>query len=124
MNMKNGVDAVRFKNKGVIIMSKREFIRKRTNIISKMLDNPDENGTYSTTICFAELDNLYDEITGCKELSWAQKKIMNNKKRLSKSYKMITEWISRVKNGETGLIVGNDYVVMDRKTYDKLNKRE
>lgn len=43
-------------------MTKNEFISKRTEIISKMLDNPDNNGIYPTTICFAELDDLYDQL--------------------------------------------------------------
>jgi len=53
-------------------MEKKEFVNERTEIISKMLDNPDKNGIYPTTVCFAELDNLFDKITGCKELSRAQ----------------------------------------------------
>jgi len=54
-------------------MTKEEFITRRTNIISEMLDNPDKYGIYPTTKCFAALDNLFDELTNCKELSWAQK---------------------------------------------------
>jgi len=60
-------------------MTKEEFIDKRTKIISNMLDNPDEYGTYPTTKCFAELDNIYDELTGCKEESWAQINEAKNK---------------------------------------------
>ena len=44
-----------------------------------MLDNPDKHGLYQTTACFAELDDLYDEITGEKKKSWAQ----NNNKTLT-----------------------------------------
>jgi hypothetical protein len=44
-------------------MSKEWFITERTKIISKMLDNPDEHGIYPTTVCYAELDDLYDIIT-------------------------------------------------------------
>lgn len=40
-------------------MSKRWFVKKRTEIISEMLDNPDENGIYPTTECFKELDRLF-----------------------------------------------------------------
>ena len=59
-------------------MNKNEFIDKRTNIISKMLDNPDKNGIYPTTICFAELDDLFDALTkntktkAERGLSWPQ----------------------------------------------------
>lgn len=53
-------------------MSKEEFIDRRTKIISDMLDNPN-NGIYQTTKCFAELDDLYDELTGYTGgPSWAQ----------------------------------------------------
>ena len=53
-------------------MTKDEFITKRTKIISEMLDNPNESEIYPTTKCFAELDDLFDTLTGCKEKSWAQ----------------------------------------------------
>ncbi len=53
-------------------MTKEEFINKRTKIISRMLDNPDECGIYPTTKCFAAFDDLFDELTECKEKSWAQ----------------------------------------------------
>lgn len=43
-------------------MTKNQFIDRRTKIISKMLDNPDEHGIYPTTIAFAELDDLFDEL--------------------------------------------------------------
>lgn len=43
-------------------MTKQQFVDNRTAIISKMLDNPDEHGIYPTTTCFAELDDLYDEM--------------------------------------------------------------
>jgi len=43
-------------------MTKKEFIKKRTEIISKMLDNPNELGIYPTSIAFAELDDLYDRL--------------------------------------------------------------
>lgn len=60
-------------------MNKKEFIDKRTKIISKMLDNPDEYGIYPTTICFAELDDLFDVLTketkteSQRGASWAQR---------------------------------------------------
>ena len=44
-------------------MNKEQFITERTQIISDMLDNPDECGIYPTTKCFEELDALYDTIT-------------------------------------------------------------
>jgi hypothetical protein len=43
-------------------MDKEEFVKRRTEIISKMLGNPDESGIYPTTTCFAEFDDLYDEM--------------------------------------------------------------
>lgn len=57
----------------IIIMDKEEFITRRTKIISKMLDNPNECWIYPTTQCFAELDDLYDELINSKrDPSWAQ----------------------------------------------------
>jgi hypothetical protein len=38
------------------------FKRRRTEIISKMLDNPTEIGIYPTTDCFEELDSLFEEL--------------------------------------------------------------
>ena len=38
------------------------FKQKRTQIISKMLDNPSVIGIYPTTDCFNELDNLFEEL--------------------------------------------------------------
>lgn len=53
-------------------MTKEEFIDERTKIISKMLDNP-KDGIYPTTICFAELDDLYDKLMNyTRGPSWAQ----------------------------------------------------
>ncbi len=53
-------------------MTKEEFIIKRTEIISRMLDNPDNHGLYPTTTCFAELDDLYDKLVTNSEPSWPQ----------------------------------------------------
>jgi microcystin degradation protein MlrC len=54
-------------------MTKNEFITKRTEIISDMLDNPGDGGIYQTTKAFARLDDLFDEMTGKSECpSWAQ----------------------------------------------------
>lgn len=54
-------------------MTKNEFIAKRTEIISEMLDNPGNHGIFRTTKCFAKLDDLFDELTGKDEgPSWAQ----------------------------------------------------
>lgn len=54
-------------------MTKEEFIDQRTKIISKMLDNPDDYNIYPTTICFAELDDLYDKLVNYdRGPSWAQ----------------------------------------------------
>ena len=35
---------------------------KRTEIISEMLDNPDEHGIYPTSVCFDKLDDLFKEL--------------------------------------------------------------
>ena len=59
------------------MMTKEEFIKSRTKIIHDMLNTPTKSGLCETTRCFAELDNLYDEITGEKEKSWAQIRIEN-----------------------------------------------
>ena len=54
-------------------MEKDIFIKKRTEIISELLDNPDEFGIYPTTRCYARLDDLYDSIVAtCQQPSWAQ----------------------------------------------------
>lgn len=54
-------------------MTKNEFIAARTAIISRMLDNTSASGIHPTTRCYAELDDLFDELTGSKEgPSWAQ----------------------------------------------------
>lgn len=54
-------------------MTKEEFIDRRTKIISKMLDNPDNHGFYPTTIAFAELDDMFDELVKYdRGPSWAQ----------------------------------------------------
>jgi len=53
-------------------MTKEEFIDRRTKIISKMLDNPKE-GIYSTTVAFAEFDDLFDLLMAYDGgPSWAQ----------------------------------------------------
>ena len=36
--------------------------KKRTEIISKMLDNPNELGIYPTSVCYKELDALFEEV--------------------------------------------------------------
>jgi len=43
-------------------MDKLEFQKKRTEIISEMLDNPDKTGIYPTGKCFDKLDQLFDKI--------------------------------------------------------------
>ena len=40
-----------------------EFITRRTDIISRMLDNPDKYGIYPTTECFKELDILFQDVS-------------------------------------------------------------
>lgn len=59
-------------------MTKDEFIDRRTRIISKMLDNPDDCGIYSTTVCYAELDDIFDELTEWSDPSWAQENTRHN----------------------------------------------
>ncbi len=41
---------------------KIKWIAGRTNIISNMLDNPDDCGIYPTTKCFNALDDLHNEL--------------------------------------------------------------
>jgi len=53
-------------------MKKDEFVRKRAEIISKMLDNRDEHGVYPITVCYAELDDYFDELVPNENLSTAQ----------------------------------------------------
>lgn len=45
-------------------ITRQEFVKERTRIISEMLDNPNEHEIYPTTKCYEELDELYDRITG------------------------------------------------------------
>jgi len=60
------------------IMTKNEFIQRRTDIISELLDNPDNAGIYPTTKAFSKLDDLFDELTinikteSERGKSWAQ----------------------------------------------------
>ena len=44
-------------------MKKEDFKTKRTEIISNMLDNPNEDGIFPTTKCYEQLDVLYDTLT-------------------------------------------------------------
>lgn len=53
-------------------MSKEEFVKLRTEIISNMLDNPNDVGIYPTSKAFAELDDLYDKLTNETVRSQAQ----------------------------------------------------
>ena len=62
------------------MVTKNEFKKERTRIISEMLDNPNEVGIYPTTKCFEQLDELYDKIAselakGGQEMSLTQNKI-------------------------------------------------
>lgn len=43
-------------------MKKSEFQTHRTNILSKMLDNPNKYGIYPTSEAFNALDSLFDEL--------------------------------------------------------------
>lgn len=45
-----------------VSISKEQFQKERTRIISDMLDNPNRLGIYDTTTCFEQLDELYDKI--------------------------------------------------------------
>ena len=56
-------------------MDKAEFVNRRTEIISQLLDNVDEFGICPTTRCFARLDDLFDEMNSneVEQPSWAQK---------------------------------------------------
>ena len=66
------------------IMSKNEFITRRTKIIEDLIENPDKIGIFKTTTAFALLDDLYDELTKDSKTdsergaSWAQIHIKDN----------------------------------------------
>ena len=60
---------------------RNEWKKKRTKIISKMLDNPNELGIYPTSVCYYELDTLFEEIYGSKFF------FKKNKARKSVGYK-------------------------------------
>lgn len=47
-------------------MDRNTFISKRTEIVSDMLDHPDECGIYPTSHAFQRLDDLYDQIMKAK----------------------------------------------------------
>ena len=69
-------------------MTKEEFVTARTKIISKMLDNPDGNGIFPTSVAFAELDDLYDRMNvHCYGSSEAQK-IRNKLNPLPSDYEL------------------------------------
>lgn len=57
------------------VMDKETFVARRTQIISDMLDAPDECGIYPTSKCYAKFDDLFDEITGCKVKSELQEMV-------------------------------------------------
>jgi len=42
---------------------------------------------------------------------------------LGKSIKQLAQFISQVKLGKNPIIIGTDYIVMSRKSYDKLSKQ-
>lgn len=89
-------------------VTKKEFETIRTNIISLMLDNPDKNGIYPTTKCFAEFDEVFDKITGNKKQSWAQQNVNEQKFRYMIQY-LIKELIEEEEIDEvsqTGAIAG------------------
>ncbi len=56
------------------IMTKIQFIDRRTRIISKLLEAPKEDfSVHPTTVCYAELDDLFDELMKYNRgASWAQ----------------------------------------------------
>jgi hypothetical protein len=51
-----------------VFMTKDEFVTARTKILSKMLDNPDQYGIYPTSVAFAELDDLFDQLSEDKNI--------------------------------------------------------
>ncbi len=62
-------------------MTKEEFIKERTRIISKMIENPNGDGVFPTTVAYAELDDLYDRMNvHCYGSSKAQKMRSNGSK--------------------------------------------
>lgn len=59
-------------------MEIQEFQKRRTDIISRMLDNPDKYGIYPTTQCFIELDDLYFEIIAISRENYMKQKNWND----------------------------------------------
>jgi len=43
-------------------MTKEEFQKRRTQIISEMFDNPNESGIYPIAKCYEALDELYEAL--------------------------------------------------------------
>jgi len=62
-------------------MMKEEFITRRTDIMSNMLDNPNEYGIYPTTEAFDKLDEIYDDFK--EEIDYLKYKIKILEKRIS-----------------------------------------
>ena len=42
-------------------MNRLDFQKERTDIITEMIESPDEKGIYSTSVCFTKIDNLFDK---------------------------------------------------------------
>lgn len=69
-------------------LTKEEFVTARTKIISKMLDNPDKNGIFPTSVAFAELDDLYDQMNVHAYGPSGAQKIRNNMNPLPSDYQL------------------------------------
>jgi len=88
-------------------MTKNEFTTERTRIISEMLDNPDKYDIYPTTICYAQLDTLFDRIVTEENLSYDLTAVRNS---LESDPKFIIYWDFYKK------ISGNEYIIEWMKT--------
>lgn len=75
-------------------MTRLEFQKCRTEIISRMLDNPDHLGIYPTTECFDALDALYDEISEQPEAKEPNESRWNNVR--SEYYSFISKTNSEI----------------------------
>ena len=62
-------------------MTRDEWIKKRTEIVSRMLDNPDKYEIYPTGICFKELDKIVLPLLGQQKTvtrEWVKEMIVDS----------------------------------------------
>lgn len=81
----------------------KEWVKNRTEIISEMLDNPDEHGIYPTTQCFRKLDELHDYLIAEAEAqAWWEEQERIKRMPKSKKQKKIQAVIDILKNDLEG----------------------